>query len=157
MKTFVVISDSHARSAKNLDRLAPLFAENDYIVHLGDGATDMRPIFSRFPEKTYICKGNCDWSNYGEEEVVIEEEGVSILCCHGHKYGVKGGIERLAAAAKAKGCAVALYGHTHVANIETVDGVLCVCPGALSAFVEPSYCYLVLHKGKATATIVPLH
>lgn len=157
MKTFVILSDSHGRSAKALEKLAPLFAENDYIIHLGDGATDMRSVFSQYPQKTYICRGNCDWGGYGEEEYVIETEGVSVLLCHGHKYGVKGELRRLAAAAKSRGCEVALYGHTHLASIERVDGVLCICPGALSSYFEPSYCYLVLHQGKATATIVSLN
>ena len=155
MKTFVILSDSHGRSSKSFSKLEPLFAENDYIVHLGDGSSDMRRIFAQYPEKTYVCKGNCDLS-YGAEEYIIEEEGVSLLCCHGHKYGVKGGLERLAAYAKSKGCDVALYGHTHTANIETVGGVLCVNPGALGSFSGGSYCYLVVHGGKATPTIVNL-
>lgn len=155
MKTFVILSDSHGRSNRELLRMSPLFAENDYIVHLGDGSSDMRSIFSRYPEKTYICKGNCDFS-YGEEEFVIETEGVSLLCCHGHRYGVKGGLTRLAARAKELGADAALYGHTHTAGIETVDGVLCINPGALSSYHDPSYGYLVAHNGKITATIVKL-
>lgn len=154
MKTFVVLSDSHSRRAA-LAKLAPLFGENDYIVHLGDGSSDMRETFSAFPEKTYICRGNCDFS-YGEEEFVIEEEGVRLFCCHGHRYGVKSGLARLATRAKELGCEAALYGHTHVADIREIDGVLCVNPGALGSYTCPSYCYLVLHRGKATPTIVPL-
>lgn len=155
MKTFVILSDSHGRNKKAFQKLLPLFGENDYIVHLGDGSADMRETFSSYPEKTYICRGNCDLS-YGEEEFIIEAEGVSILCCHGHKWGVKSGISRLAAHAKERGCEVALYGHTHRASVESSDGVLCVNPGALGDYAAPSYCYLVVHKGKVTPTIVPL-
>ena len=86
MKTFVVLSDSHGRR-NALEKIKPLFAENDFIVHLGDGSGDLRDTYSQYPEKTYICKGNCDLF-YGGEEFVLEEEGVSLLCCHGHKYGV---------------------------------------------------------------------
>ena len=154
MKTFVIVSDSHGRY-KNLQKLAPLFAENDYVVHLGDGSSDMRMFSAQEPDKFYILKGNCDFS-YGQEECVIEEEGVLVFCCHGHRYGVKRGLEDLAARAKALGCSVALYGHTHRADIAEVDGVLCVNPGALGDYAAPSYCYLVLHKGKPTATIVSL-
>lgn len=155
MKTVIVLSDSHCRNRQALFALAPLFAENDFIVHLGDGASDMREISSRYPQKTYICRGNCDLA-YGEEEFVFEAEGVSVLCCHGHRWGVKSGLSRLAAHAKELGCTVALYGHTHRADIAEEDGVLCVNPGALGDYTEPSYCYLVLHNGKATATIVNL-
>ncbi len=154
MKTFVVLSDSHGRY-KNVQRLAPLFGENDFVVHLGDGSSDMRPYTAQAPDKFYAMRGNCDFS-YGQEECIIEAEGVSILCCHGHRYGVKRGLEGLAARAKELGCSVALYGHTHRADIATVDGVLCVNPGALGDYAAPSYCYLVLHSGKPTATIVNL-
>lgn len=154
MKTFVVISDSHGRRAA-LEKIKPLFAENDYIVHLGDGSGDVRETFSQFPEKTYICKGNCDLF-YGEDEFVLDEEGVSLLCCHGHKYGVKSGLARLAARAKERGCSVALYGHTHRADVREVNGVLCVNPGSLGAHADASYCYLVIHRGKVTPTVVQL-
>ena len=154
MKTFVMLSDSHGRRGV-VEKLSPLFAENDYIVHLGDGAGDMREITERYPEKTDVCKGNCDFV-HALEETVIEAEGVSILCCHGHKYGVKSGLAKLAARAKELGCEVALYGHTHRAEIENVDGVLCINPGSAGAYANASYCYLVLHNGKATPTIVNL-
>lgn len=154
MKTFLIVSDSHGRRGA-LDKVRPLFAENDFLVHLGDGSSDMRETFSRYPEKTYICRGNCDFS-YGAEEYVLEAEGLSLLVCHGHRYGVKSGLTKLAARAKQLGCEIALYGHTHRANIETVDGVLCINPGAAGSYSEPSYCYLVLHSGKATPTIVSM-
>lgn len=154
MKTFIVLSDSHGHRGA-IGKLAQLFSENDYIIHLGDGSADMRETFGEYPEKTYVCKGNCDFS-YGADEWVIEEEGLSVLCCHGHRYGVKSGLKKLAARAKEKGCDIALYGHTHRAAIDVIDGVTCINPGALSSFTAPSYCYLVLHGGKATYTIVPL-
>lgn len=153
MKTFVVLSDSHGRNKRAFQKLAPLFAENDYVVHLGDGVADMRETFAEYPEKTYLVRGNCDLC-YGEEELVIEAEGTSILCCHGHRYGVKGGLARLAARAKERDCEVALYGHTHRAAIDEIDGVLCVNPGAFGDYTEPTYCYLAVHRGKVTPTIV---
>ncbi len=154
MKTFVILSDSHGRRAA-LQKISPLFAENDFIVHLGDGAADMRDCRHAFPQKTFVLSGNCDLS-FGEEELVLEEEGVRIFCCHGHRYGVKGNLSRLAMRAKELGCTVALYGHTHRADIREEEGVLCVNPGALGSYSDPSYCYLVLHQGKVTPTIVPL-
>lgn len=154
MKTFVIMSDSHGRMGA-VGRVQHLFRENDYLIHLGDGSGDMRPVMRDFPEKTYILKGNCDFT-YGEEECVIEAEGVSVLCCHGHRYGVKHGLERLAARARELGCEVALYGHTHVADISTVDGVLCVNPGSIGDYAEPSYCFMAIHQRKVTPTIVRL-
>lgn len=155
MKTFIVLSDSHGRKGQ-IERLIPLFAENDGVLHLGDGSSDFREFALREPEKFKVMKGNCDFS-YGLDEYEFEAEGVKVFCCHGHRYGVKHGREQLARRAKELGCAVALYGHTHTAAIEEIGGVLLVNPGALSDWTNPSYCYLVLHGGKATATIVPIH
>lgn len=152
MKTFVILSDSHSRRGA-IERVEPLFAENDFIVHLGDGSADMRRIFAAYPEKTYVCRGNCDFS-YGLDETVIEAEGVRLLCCHGHRYGVKSDLLRLFLRAKELGCDVALYGHTHIAAIEEREGVLLVNPGSVGSLTDPSYCYLVVHNGRATATIV---
>ena len=152
MLSCIVLSDSHGR-VKNVEKLKPLFEENGMVVHLGDGASDLRLFAREDPEKFIVLKGNCDFS-YGMDEYVLEAEGVRVLCCHGHKYGVKTGLSRLVARAKELGCTVALYGHTHRAFNEVVDGVLCVNPGAAGDFVKPSYCYLALHGGRATAVIV---
>ncbi len=154
MKTFVVLSDSHGRR-RAIEKLRPLFAENDYIVHLGDGSADMRAVLGEYPEKTYLIKGNCD-AQYGEDEFVLEAEGISVFCCHGHRYGVKSGTARLAARAKQLDCEVALYGHTHRAEVAEVDGVLCINPGSAGSYSEPSYLYLVIHDKKVTPTVVPL-
>lgn len=154
MKTFLIVSDSHGRRAA-IAKLAPLMAENDYLVHLGDGSADFIGARREYPEKTFSVKGNCDAAG-GEEECVIEAEGLSLFLCHGHRYGVKSGLNRLVARAKELDCEIALYGHTHRAAIETVDGVLCINPGAVGSYTDSSYCYLVIHNKKPTATIVGL-
>lgn len=155
MKTLVVFSDTHGKRSA-IGRLSHLFGENDFLVHLGDGAADMRDTRVQYPEKCVVLRGNCDMGGLGEEERVLEVEGVKILCCHGHKYGVKSSLTRLWLRAKELGCTVALYGHTHRAAVDEQEGVLCVNPGALGAYLEPSYCYLVVSGKKAVATIVPL-
>ncbi len=154
MKTILVLSDSHGRR-EHMKKIEPLFAENDYIVHLGDGSFDMREALSRYPEKVFVCRGNCD-AAFGMDEYIFEAERLRILCCHGHRYGVKSGLDRLAAYAAERGCDIALYGHTHRAAIDEVNGVLLINPGAAGAWTDASYCYLVVHAGKATPTIVPL-
>lgn len=87
MKTIVVISDTHGHRA-GIEKLKPLFAENDYIIHLGDGASDMRDIVNAYPEKTFVCQGNCDFFS-ALPEGELEVEGVKIFFCHGHKYRVR--------------------------------------------------------------------
>ncbi len=155
MKKLLVLADTHGNK-KGIDALRPLFAENDYILHLGDGGGDMREIAALYPEKVYRCAGNCDFCSPLPEEGVLEMEQVRIFYCHGHKYGVKRHLYDLASAAKARDCDIALYGHTHAANICKIEGVTLINPGTLSQPLERggSYCYLVIHKKEITPVIV---
>lgn len=155
MKKFVIVSDTHG-NRKGLESLTPLIAENDYIVHLGDGVGDMREIMSEYPEKVYLCAGNCDFFSPFSQEGEIGVESIKIFYCHGHKYGVKSGLQALAEESKRRGCEIALYGHTHRAKIEEIDGITLINPGALKAPVGKggSYCYLVVNKDKCTPVLV---
>lgn len=155
MKTAIVISDSHGNRAA-IEKLDPLFAESDYIFHLGDTCDDGGAIRRKYPEKTFVVNGNCDFYKLGEDEIVTEIEGVKILACHGHRYSVKRTIEPLISRAEELGCKIALYGHTHIAQIEERGGVTAVNPGNLSRYSENSYCYIVFHGGKAVAKIVEI-
>ncbi len=155
MKTILVVSDTHGRKA-GLEKLYPLIAENDYVIHLGDGANDMRDIRSLYPNKVYACAGNCDGISCLPEDGVLEVEDVRIFFCHGHKHQVRLGLDTLAYAAKERDCDVALYGHTHNALISEIGGVTLVNPGSLQthAWDGGSYAYLVVNKNKVTATLV---
>ena len=155
MKTIVVLSDTH-RNIAPLDKIQTVLSECDYIVHLGDMASDAAGIFRQWPEKTYILAGNNDFYG-GEKELVLEVEGRRIFACHGHRYGVKSGTERLAAAAKERGCDIALYGHTHIAETHEEEGVLLINPGCMTRFApRHTYCYLVIPGKKAVPTIVEI-
>ena len=155
MQTVIVISDSHGNKA-DVDKLRPLVAENDYIIHLGDGANDMVDLYREFPDKVYVCNGNCDgWgSRIAGDEWEIEVGNHKIFCCHGHKYRVKSTLEELKREARARGCDIALYGHTHEKRIDEEEGLFVVNPGTMSKYAYKSYCYLVLTDQKVVATLV---
>ncbi len=156
MKKLIVISDTHG-SIKAVESLLPLVAENDYIVHLGDGVGDLRVVARAYPEKAFFCSGNCDFLAPYPEEGVLEIERIRIFYCHGHKYGVKrGDLRALAEAAKTRDCTVALYGHTHAADISQIDGVTLINPGSLRTPIQKggNYCYLVVEKDRAIPTLV---
>lgn len=157
MKTAIVISDTHG-NRRILEKLYPLFEENDYIIHLGDGNRDMSEIVRAFPEKTFVCQGNCDFPTaYSEAERMLEIEESKILCCHGHRYHVKQTLREYKEEAISRGCNVALYGHTHIADITEEDGVILLNPGNCTLYEsQPSYAYLVFNGKKVTATVVPL-
>lgn len=155
MKKILVISDTHG-SVKGIEKLMPLIEENEYVIHLGDGAGDMREVSAKYPEKVYVCGGNCDFFAPYPSEGILDVESVRIFYCHGHKYGVKSGLVGLAYEAKKQGCDVALYGHTHEALITELNDVLLINPGTLRRAVGEggSYCYLVVNKDKVTPVIV---
>ena len=155
MKKLIVCSDTHGRR-EGLAEILPLIAENDFIVHLGDGAIDMREIRGEYPEKVYACRGNCDPFSPLPEEGELEVEGVKIFFCHGHRYGVKSDLTALAMEAKRRDCQIALYGHTHNALISEIEGVTLINPGSFRFPVEKggSYCYLVINKDKFTPVLV---
>ena len=155
MKKIIVISDSHGNT-KGVSALLPLVAENDYLIHLGDGVTDIRELRDAYPDKAYFCAGNCDFISGYPTEGVLEVEGVKVFYCHGHKYGVKEDLLKLALAAKSRGCDIALYGHTHEAKISQWEDVTLINPGTLRYGMGKggTYCYLVVHQGKATPVIV---
>lgn len=155
MTTIIILSDSHG-NRHAIEQLFPIMEESDLIIHLGDTSQDGGFIRTKFPYKTRVVNGNCDLMKLGDDELVMEVEGVKIFACHGHTYSVKSTPAKLAKRAKELGCTVALYGHTHSASELEVDGVLTVNPGTLSKYSNKSYCYLVINGDKAVAKTVAL-
>ena len=155
MKTIVVLSDTHGSKTGVAD-LLPIIRENDYVVHLGDGVTEIGLIMDNKPKGVYYCAGNCDYYGGVPQEGVLEVEGVKIFYCHGHRYGVKSCLDTLADRARSLGCKVAFYGHMHIARVDEINDVLLICPGSLRAPKDTggSYAYVVVAGEKVTTSIV---
>lgn len=113
----VVFSDSHGggiyiKKALDMHRTA------DAALFLGDGISDFFVWRERYPEIAFIAvRGNCD-VGFGDiynarhtEELTLD--GRKIFMCHGHTYGVKGGLGSLVQAARSRGADIVLFGHTH--------------------------------------------
>lgn len=126
----LVVSDTHG-SPDNL-RTAIEIEKPDRIYHLGDGqgVEDKLWMMSEAPAEC-VC-GNCDWGGNLPNEVVLEVGNHVILLTHGHYYGVGYTYEKIAAAAKSKGCDIVLYGHTHVPTIDHFQGLVIANPGSIS-------------------------
>lgn len=155
MKKITVISDTHG-NIPAIQKLFPIFAESDMIIHLGDTSTDGQVIRREFPNKTYLLNGNCDLSKLGEDELVLEVEGIKIFACHGDKYGVKRGYDNIAYKAEQEGYKVALFGHTHAPIEKTVGETTLFNPGTLRRYATNTYLYLVVTDGKAVGKICTL-
>ena len=156
MKKIVVISDTHGNMAA-IEQLEGIFEECDCIIHLGDTSGDGAKIAKKYPDKTFLLNGNSDFMHCGENEIALEIEKVKIFATHGHYYSVKNTLSKLAKHAKELRCQLALYGHTHSAGEDIVDGVKLVNPGTLSRYSKQSYAYIVLNAGKSVVKIVYLN
>ena len=125
-----VASDSHGRTSA-LKSAAERLSDVDAVVHLGDCETDAI-FFKAANRPLYTVSGNCDcFARESPSEIVIDIDGVKLLMCHGHSYCVKYSLTRLSLRAREAGCALVLYGHTHIPSVDTDGGIVFVNPGAL--------------------------
>lgn len=151
MIKITVISDTHG-NLRDIDSLAEIMLESDYVFHLGDHFDDMKNYHHILGDKLYRVHGNCDWGN--QKDIVVKVGDVKIFATHGDLYGVKSGNERLVKKAKEENCKVAFYGHTHVSGIESCDGVLLINPGSLSKYTtKKTFAYVVINGDKVTPII----
>lgn len=130
MKRILVFSDTHddLRLAERIIKQIP----SDLVLHAGDYVRDAQDLKKQFPDKELIyVRGNCDLHAYAEDEQIIEFDGLRIYLVHGHRHNVKyeDQYTTLTRAARAKGCDIAVFGHTHVAYTANNDGVLLLNPG----------------------------
>lgn len=127
----LVLSDTHGA----VNKLATFYNMSgvfSHVLFLGDGWRDVEDLKYVFPTQFAAVRGNCDPDCPWSEEYTFWAGSIRVFMTHGHRYGVKYGLETLAAAAKANGASVALYGHTHKADVRYVEGVLCINPGHVS-------------------------
>ena len=151
MIKITIISDTHGNLA-DIDKMAQIILESDYVFHLGDHFDDMKNYAHVLKNKLYRVHGNCDWGN--QKEVVVTAGKVKIFATHGDLYGVKRDTKRLVEKAKEEGCQVALYGHTHVAEIKKEDGILLINPGTLQKYsANKTFAYVVINEDKITPII----
>lgn len=140
----VVISDSHRRR-DIIEKILYAQPTAESVIFLGDNAGDIEDFEFLFPKKRfYIVSGNCDYfSEYPSSDMAVIG-GKKIFFTHGHTQGVKGGTGVLLKTAKQNGCDIALYGHTHIANILYEDGVYIVNPGSCACSRSGSNSYAVI-------------
>lgn len=122
----LVISDTHGLTGavqKIIDGTA-----FDCLIHLGDHNRDVEKLTLPDTLKKISVAGNCDHS--GIEEDVIKIGDISMMLCHGHRFGVKNNHQRLLRRAQELGVAVVLFGHTHLPFEHEENGILLLNPGS---------------------------
>lgn len=128
----IVFSDSH----NNYFVLSDIMRSQqnaDAFIHLGDGENEFMKLRDDYPYKiTRQVAGNCDWAQFSNISDTLTLEGKKIFFTHGHRYGVKLGLENLKKAARDAGSDVALFGHTHEAVMFYEDGIYYMNPGSVT-------------------------
>lgn len=143
----LVFSDSHGALNAAIEMVT---REKDCLTvfFLGDGARDLQRLIELFPDRKFIAvKGNNDFHSSLETEAYNHFEGVTIMSTHGHIFDVRYTLSSLLKKAQSVRAHVALYGHTHKADMynDPVTGVCAINPGALC---ERKYCILTFEKGQ---------
>ena len=156
----LILSDIHGETTTFRWLLEEVWKQTgpiDAYICLGDGVRDFDNaeafIRSRDPNATmYAVKGNCDFVTDEPDRLTIHLGGLKIFLTHGHVQRVKSGLDYLISAARTAGADVALYGHTHRANVEYFTPWL-LNPGA----VKDDCCALLeIENGKPHVKLINL-
>ncbi len=140
----VVISDSHGQGGV-VDRIIRRETDAEVIIFLGDVTGDIEDFTYEYTDKKfYIVSGNCDIFPEFPYTTVAQVAKTKIFITHGHTLGVKYGTATLTSAARQSGCNIALYGHTHIPNIQYDDGLYIVNPGSCSRSRDGRNSYAVI-------------
>ncbi|MBR4039762.1 MAG: metallophosphoesterase [Clostridia bacterium] len=143
-----VFSDSHG-DTKALDELLEKMGYVDAVCFLGDIARDAFHLKDRaeaMPNHPvfYAVRGNNDYASMLPWDLLVELGGMRIYMTHGHRM-----VSPLSLAYRAleNGAQIALFGHTHEAMCERVQGVMLLNPGSAG-----NYC----RGGSARASLLEI-
>lgn len=133
-----VFSDTHTHTALMVEAVRD--CKPDVLIHLGDHANDTAILRREFPSlPLYSVCGNCDSRDSAPETLVANLGPVKVFLTHGHAYSVRYTLDSLVYAAEEVGAKLALYGHTHVADLQEIGGVQVLNPGTAGMGVHKSY------------------
>ena len=127
----LIVSDTH-RNEDNLIEVLEKEKNLDLLIHCGDveGAEDEIEHYAGC--KTVFVAGNNDFFSDLPRELEVTIGKYRALITHGHVYHVAMGNERIKQEAKARGCDLVFYGHTHKPVIDETDEIIAVNPGSTS-------------------------
>lgn len=146
----LVVSDSHSALSFMLNCAQVL--KPDVIIHLGDHYDDGEVLRDSCPNaRVYLLPGNCDRyraPTWVPEILTDTLGGLKFYMTHGHRHSVKSTLGPLLRDARAAGCSIVLYGHTHSAYChQEEDGLWVMNPGSCG-YYGGNAGLIELHDGK---------
>lgn len=132
----LIVSDTHGRN-NNFYKVVEREKDISFMVHLGDlcGLEDFIEETTGIP--CYAVRGNNDYYSLLPAESLIMLGQHKALITHGHNHGVNYTTRELKHYARALGCDIVMYGHTHVPEIDDAGSVIAVNPGSLTYPRQP--------------------
>lgn len=146
----LIMSDSHSHDAnvkKAIEKEGPL----DALVHLGDSQGSEEYIRRIAGCPVYMVAGNCDYFTDLPIVAYVRFGRHKAMLTHGHYHYVSVGCQDLLEEAKANGCDIVMFGHTHRPLLDGTDGeVLVLNPGSISfprqEGKQPSYMVMEIEE-----------
>lgn len=143
----LVISDTH-KNTQMFRKALDAHPEIEHVFHLGDVTDDIEAVKDDYPEKVFHCVcGNNDFGSQYAPTGIEVLNGRTIYYTHGHLQRVHSNLWGLLAEAKRYNTDIALFGHTHIAFAQEVDGVHLFNPGSVSRPRDGKKSYGIIELG----------
>ena len=127
----LIVSDTHGVH-RNYDKVIEREGKIDMLLHMGDIEGGELYIENTAGCPVHMVAGNCDFYSVLPEDEEVQIGKYKILMTHGHGYYVSRDKNRLKNEAVKRGAQIAMYGHTHVPDLDLDGDVMVVNPGSLS-------------------------
>lgn len=156
IKKILILSDTHGLVLP-IQEIIQHHPDCSAIFHCGDSELMN---FDPTLKKMHVVRGNCDYDRTLPNDLTIDIGKHKIYSTHGHLYGVKSSLDQLATKAQSMNADIALYGHSHVAKVDHINGVTLINPGSIAyprGRKEPTYAILTLDNDACTVDFYHAH
>ncbi len=150
-----IISDTHG-GLDQAEKAVNSMGQIDLLVHAGDTYTDAEYIKNKFNIEVIAVSGNTDGLSNNPSEKILTLEGKKIFLTHGHRYGVKYGLDKLYYRALELEADIVIYGHSHMPLYIKEGNVIVINPGSPSrprGGSKPSYALLEINSNQIDVEI----
>ncbi len=126
----IVVSDSHGDN-RIINRILAAEPDADALIHCGDVCGSLKDILD-YDIPFFAVAGNCDRPGRYPEELLVKFGYYTVYIVHGHRYRVDYRDDLIFYAGKERFADVVCFGHSHVPQNMTEEGMLLLNPGSVS-------------------------
>jgi len=137
LERLAVFSDTHGNRKTMLSAIR-LTGPYTRIIHLGDGVLNGKEVAEDLTLPFTGIAGNEDYGNTYKEKEILEIHGFRFLLMHGHQLRINAYMKpsewekrfnSMSDAARFDQCDAFLFGHSHLAALEKIKGIILCNPG----------------------------